>query len=265
MAKTLSVSDLHFDIWARDGRDPLHSIRDILADLDALILAGDISNMARIGWRNAFAYLEGLTDLKKVFVIPGNHDYYGHYLFEGDELLEDICGEAGTNFAQCRTLEIGDARIYMCTLWTDMALGGHGDAAIATAASCMYDYERIRGRAALSSAIIPQDTVAVHREHLAWLTRSMEDGWSGRRIIVTHHLPSPVVTDKNDLLTPAYVSDLDGWILEHQPALWLCGHTHIRMSGEVGKTEIRNVSFGYPDEVPPGQEREYLIRGLIEI
>ena len=47
----LVIADLHLDFWLRVGRDPLAALSsDVLEALDALIIAGDLSNKPKVRW-----------------------------------------------------------------------------------------------------------------------------------------------------------------------------------------------------------------------
>jgi Icc-related predicted phosphoesterase len=72
-------------------------------------------------------------------------------------------------------------------------------------------------------------------------------------VVVTHHLPharSVPARFKGDLLNAAYASDLSQVIEEHQPALWVHGHTHDSSDYHVSATRIVCNPRGYEDENP---------------
>lgn len=47
----LVIADLHLDFWLQAGRDPFASLDPkLLASLDALIIAGDMSNKPKVRW-----------------------------------------------------------------------------------------------------------------------------------------------------------------------------------------------------------------------
>jgi hypothetical protein len=50
-------------------------------------------------------------------------------------------------------------------------------------------------------------------------------------------------------LSPAFASDLDAWIEQHQPDVWLFGHTHRLLDATIHSVPVINVSLGYPDEM----------------
>ena len=260
--KILVTADLHLDLWQRAGRDPFAAILPVLGTLDALIVAGDLANDPLRNWPRALDRIAHLIDPEKVHIIPGNHDYY-HWHLDGDDRLHALTEAAGMNFAQKSALEIGGVRFLCCTLWTDYRLTGDPAAAMRLARRTMNDHLLI-ARDAAGGLAAPEDMLKVHDDHLAWLTAEISRHFAGRTAIVTHHGPSPGAAGPIDALTPAFCSDLDEWILNHQPDLWLFGHTHRPLAAQVGNTPVVNISLGYPDEVHPGNEARPLLRGLID-
>lgn len=60
-------------------------------------------------------------------------------------------------------------------------------------------------------------------------------------------------------LDQVYGSDLTRIIDRYQPDEWIFGHTHHRAEIREGRTLVRNVSLGYPGEVPAGDEAGVLL------
>ncbi|MCZ0962398.1 metallophosphoesterase [Paracoccus benzoatiresistens] len=259
----LVIADLHLDAWLRDGRDPLASIAPVLSHLDALIIAGDLSDNPAFQWPRCLARIGRLIDPFRVWIVPGNHDYWS-WQIDGDDRLAEIAERAGAHLAQQRIIDIGTVRLLCATLWTDFQLTDDAPEAMRRARMVMPDYVRIRKSANLAQGPIrPEDTAALHRDHLDWLTRAMAEPSAGQRIIVTHHAPSPAVAGPINGLSPAFASNLDAWLKQHRPNGWLFGHTHRLLDATVHGVPVINTSLGYPDEVEPGQEAERLLRGLI--
>lgn len=259
----LVVADLHLDAWMREGRDPFALVAPIISHVDALIIAGDLANNPMYQWPRALARIGRLIDPGRVWIIPGNHDYWNFHL-QGDAALADLVTQAGMNFAQKRIVDIGSSRFLCCTLWTDFALTGDRDAAEHRARMTMPDFARIRRETDMASgAIRPEDTIAIHEDHLDWLTQAMSKPWDGQRIVVTHHAPSPATVQPLSGISAAFASNMDGWIGKHQPDFWIFGHTHRQFAAKVHQTQIINVSLGYPDEVDQEALTENMLRGLI--
>ena len=60
----------------------------------------------------------------------------------------------------------------------------------------------------------------------------------------------------------AYRSDLTALIEEHQPALWVHGHTHVASDVIVDATRVLSVAIGYPPDYerrPRGDPRAGLL------
>ena len=259
----LITADLHLDAWMREGRDPFASVAPIIRHLDALIIAGDLASNPMYQWPRALARIGRLIDPGRVWIIPGNHDYYNCHL-DGDAALHDLVTQVGMSFAQKRIVDIGTTRFLCCTLWTDFALAGDRDAAMQRARMTMSDYTRIRKNGRLASGPIhPEDTMAVHNDHLQWLSQAIAEPWHGQRIIVTHHAPCAAAAAPLNGLSAAFASDLEGWISAHQPHGWFFGHTHRQFATEIHGVPVTNVSIGYPDDVADGREAEQLLRGLV--
>jgi Icc-related predicted phosphoesterase len=79
--------------------------------------------------------------------------------------------------------------------------------------------------------------------------------FDGKTVVVTHHAPHPISIAPRyarDALNPAFASDLTDVISQHQPDLWVHGHTHSSFDYVVPGTKTRVVCnpMGYDDENP---------------
>lgn len=262
--KILAFGDLHFDHWLRSGRNPIAGVEPFLEDLDALLILGDLANSPERGWPNALGWLKYVIDPSRIWLLPGNHDYYGFRL-DGDDRLRELAENEGANFLQKSALDLGGVRFLACTLWSDFRLRGdmHRQNDMEAALRSMNDYQLIRTREDGPIAR-PEDTAAIFDDHLGWLSGELDRPFDGRTVVLTHHAPSRSVSGKVDEVSPAFGSDLDDLIQAKKPDLWLSAHTHRHLEAKVGETSLRNVSLGYPSEVDPYRQKEILLSGLMD-
>lgn len=163
MPRVFVVADLHLDLWRHAERTPLR--RNIFGDIDLLILAGDLSNDAEVEWPKTFDKIGASISADRVYVFPGNHDYY-YGLLDRDDLLKGTADAIGVRFAQTEEILLGSRRFLCCTLWTDMfSTAEMPDRAHAEAEEMMNDYHRIRISSESKRRARASDTVAIHHEH----------------------------------------------------------------------------------------------------
>ena len=264
--RVLVLADLHLDIWVRSGLDPLALIpAETWSSLDALIIAGDLSNNPLGSWPVDLRKIGAHMPLDRVHLFPGNHDYFSHAL-DDEAIMGRAAVRVGANFAQKAQIVVGRTRFLCCTLWTDFELLGDPVAAKAAAYRGMTDYRSIFMTMGDFRVLRPDHTLAVHRDHRAWLESSLAEAFDGETIVVTHHAPVPDgVRQPVDELGPAFGSDLRELIEAHQPRAWYFGHTHWPFRGRVGRTEVINFSVGYPSEVPVEGAAAFMTRGLVTL
>lgn len=258
--RLLILSDLHDDFWFERNRNPFEGIEQSISELDHLLLTGDLSNKPKVRWKYAFERLSRILPLDRVSVIPGNHDFYD-FRFDGEDRLEELAAAFGVAYVQKKQIFLGEARILCATLWTDFELGLGSEINSRIVASKMNDYQRIRVAARGYGKLRPSDVLSRHRDHLKWLNETLSQPFSGKTYVATHHAPyQGVLRNYSEGLDAAYASDLSELIDTHSPDAWFFGHSHDARDLTLGKTDLRNVSLGYPDDVfDPGSRIESLI------
>lgn len=108
----LVTADLHLAFWLQAGRDPLAALdAELLASLDALIVAGDLSNKPKVRWPHMLRHLGRYVEPGRSHLRPGNHDYDDHAL-DGDDSLAAICAGAGEH--SCRRRNSSSATCASC-------------------------------------------------------------------------------------------------------------------------------------------------------
>lgn len=225
------LSDLHQEFGEIDVPD---------TDCDCVVLAGDVSTKL-----NGIKWIKQRFRNKPVIYICGNHEFYGAKL---PSLMDKIRAEAeGSNvkFLENDSVVINGVCFFGCTLWTDMAEQG-----ATAAAEQMNDYKRVRNSAKGYKKLSPKDTRAVHFSSLETMRKCFEQHDPSKCVVVTHHAPSIRSLPKHrhaDLISCAYASRLDEFVLEHQPALWIHGHIHHNSDYMIGQTRVLSNPRAYPD------------------
>lgn len=227
------LSDLHLEASPFEPPD---------APADVVVLAGDIHNgPAGIEW--AKRQFGG-----PVLYLAGNHEPYDGDFEETRRALRAAAAASHVRLLDCEEAVIGGVRFLGCTLWTDFDLLGEPGRTLALGRyrDWLVDYRAI-GFGARRFA--PDDSIALHHAHRAWLESALAAPFDGTTVVVTHHAPHPgsiAPAFATHPLNPAFVTDLDA--LMGQAALWIHGHTHRAFDYVVRGTRIVCNPRGYPGE-----------------
>ena len=237
------VSDIHLDVSA--VAPPV-----LAPNVDAVIVAGDLCEGIGRGMTWLRRHLGALVP---IVMVAGNHEYYARVRSD-----EQAAGRMAARIHAIQFLDdaiaiIGGVRFIGSTLWADYALFGadRREEMMAFAARRMMDHRRILE--APGRFITPSDQLALHRQCRAFVESRLAEPHVGPTVVVTHHGPHPLsLADRyrDDLLSPAFISDLSSLIDRYQPALWVHGHTHAGFDYRVGATRIICNPHGYGDENP---------------
>lgn len=267
MMRILYFSDVHIEIWERDGPSPWSGTLPLgfgpdlsphIGAADLLVLAGDIGRVHSSRNVSPLAYAKQAAAFLgcRVVLIPGNHEYY-RGTFDEDRAALLAARSFGVT-----VLDRGEAfcpvasatlRILGATLWTDYALTGDREGAMAAAAQEIPDHSLIR-RCAGSLPFSPADALAEHLRTRVWLARKLAEPYNGPTIVVTHHVPHPAACHPAhglNELAPAFCSDCGDLIAAASSAgvsAWIFGHHHWSHTVEVGGVLLLSAQRGYPGE-----------------
>lgn len=246
--KIALYSDLHLEFLSS-----VETFPEFDTDADVVVLAGDISTGDEgVKWAKR-------TFKQPVVIICGNHEHYGRDLRQTLRACRDAAAGSHVHFLENEEVVIDDVRFLGCTLWTDLDLWGeenrercaaYGDQFINDFRVIKYGFDE---RNLMDRKLTPLRMREMHLESRAWLGLEFEDGFEGKTVVVSHHLPSVksvaprfLESEKESLITSAFASRLDAEIEKWQPDFWLHGHTHDSCDYRIGRTRVVCNPRGYP-------------------
>lgn len=213
-------SDLHSEFWRGENLWP-ELVPELETDKHSiLLLAGDIGINGRV---NFDWFDEVVGRFQDYMYIPGNHEYYQNSI---NQEPDDVV---------VRTFAEGKVRVIGTTLWTDM--DNSNPLAMVSAQRGMADYSAIYSNS-------PEHTVYLNKGYRARLDELVRYG----DVVVSHHPPSyKSLTPgfENSPLNPAFLNNLDAFVLDLQPALWVHGHVHSSHDYHIGETRVICNPYGY--------------------
>ncbi|GAB1858228.1 metallophosphoesterase [Flavobacteriaceae bacterium MHTCC 0001] len=227
-------SDLHLEFtnnraWLSDN--PLVPKGDIL------IVAGDTYYLEK-----DFSELDFIKnvsdDFEQVFLIPGNHEYYGG--FDAKTALEPMKKEVLENvfLVNNYSVKIDNVNFIFSTMWSKIERN------ILDIMRGMVDFRRIRFGETLLSV---NDFNEIHEKAFEFITDEVSK--EGRKVVVTHHLPSEecnVDEFKGSVLNNAFCVDKTSFILNNDIDYWVYGHSHRNMGDfKIGNTKMMTNQLGY--------------------
>ena len=160
----------------------------------------------------------------------------------------------------------------------------HVNLVMRCASDLMNDFYKIRirhlngmpyNKEVVARRLYPVDLLALHRTHLVNIKAAMRVAFERNMplVVVSHHAPSARSLMSNstaeDMETfafqqtdPFYASHLDYLMLgEDAPKVWIHGHTHISVSYQIGKTQVRSNPKGYSN----GEEEGWELGKIVEV
>lgn len=218
-----------------------------------VVLAGDID----LGTRGIEWAAKEFERIPIVYV-AGNHEYYstdGRTLQEIAGEMQDLARSYGVELLNPGVAEVGGWRFIGATLWSDFSLYGDNERAFTLdyARRELNDFRLIWTEEPDSEKrrFQPTDAFNRHLRERDFLFAEIQNGDPAHTVVVTHFVPTARAIEKRyqgDLLTPAFVSDLDAAIENSDAAAWIFGHHHSCWNFRLGSTQMISNQQGYPNE-----------------
>ncbi len=244
-------SDLHLEF--ANNRDWLKN-NPLLPKGDILIIAGDTYHLEK-----DFSKLDFIAqvseEFKGVYLIPGNHEYYGG--FDISTALEPTHREIKENvfLLNNHRLELDNIQLIFSTMWSKIQRN------FLAVQRGMMDFRKIKfGNEKFNINHFNE----IHEKAFEFLSGAVKQG--GKKIVVTHHLPSSqcnVPEFKGSLLNDAFCVEQSDFILNHDIDFWIYGHSHRNLPDfKIGGTTMVTNQFGY---VAWNEHRYFDYEKVIEI
>lgn len=239
-------SDLHLEHFSANQIFPV-------GEGNVLVLAGDIlcaKHFKTDGYIHAI-YDRFLNDCSKnfdnVLYVMGNHEFYG-YNYEGTKkkLKNNLPGNF--HLLDNDTVTINNWNFIGFTLWTDFR---NENALEMMEAECnMNDYKVIRIGSNYRK-LRADDTLNFHKQSKKYLLEQLQT-LNENVFVISHHAPShqSVPQQFKTHANGAYVSDLDGLIINHpQIKYFIHGHTHNFFDYMIEQCRVICNPGGYPGQI----------------
>jgi predicted phosphodiesterase len=237
--KIAVMSDLHQD-FPRNDYDHTKPL-----DCSVVVCAGDLQEGSGID--SLVPYVEAG---KSVVYVPGNHEYYHHEINNTRILLRNDGLKYGVHILDRNVTVIDRVRFVGCTMWTDFSLDGNSYTGKRVAGRTMNDFRLIKCNDSGRAIFNVENAIKLFNGDIAWMRSVLSEPFNGDTVVVTHHAPSEKSIEaqyKGDDLNSAFASNLENFILEFAPKLWIHGHCHAQTSYEIGDTKVICHARGYYD------------------
>lgn len=228
------LSDVHLEFYkVYPGLDHFVNIETVA---DAICLCGDIGDPFSQNYMQLL--YECSSVYKYVFVITGNHEYYGHHTLKVGFYIRTMCPD-NVVYLDNSGYDIPDTdiRVIGTTLWSHIPESNRE-----IVEKNLSDFRYIKDW-----------TVDKHNRKFQKSVKFLLEEFSSstRRILVMTHY-APVIhcgnpRYMNSPLACAYKSDLEH-ILTDKVVAWAYGHDHYNMRFYVGNTMFVTNQIGYQDD-----------------
>ena len=237
------MSDLHLEVGQQ------YATFHIQPCAPFLVLAGDIGRLADYDAFRGFLSIQ-CEQFRKVFLVLGNHEFFGVPRAQGLVLAEKLENEEMLKdtllVVNRKRIDLASVTILGCTLQSHVP-----DDAMAIVSQKINDFRRI-GEWTVA------DHNAEHAKDVDWLKkeieaiRQVEDASQRKILVVTHHAPATRGTsapaNESNPWSSAFSTDLfgqhDGSPLDNVQ-YWVFGHTHYCSEFTQGSVRIVSNQRGY--------------------
>lgn len=227
-------SDLHLELvqnrnWIRDN--------PLVPKGDVLIIAGDTFYIN--DQMGTLDFIKKVSDdFKAVYLIPGNHEYYGGYDVSTGLMSTKESIKSNVFLVNNYAETIDGVHFIFSTLWSRIQRN------ILAVMNGMTDFRKIYYQ---NKKLTVDHFNELHDACFEFIKNEVQR--EGKKVVVTHHLPSYLCMAaefKNSLLNDAFCVEKTNFILNATIDYWIYGHSHRNLKNfEIGATKMITNQLGY--------------------
>ena len=214
----------------------------------SLVLAGDICSVPE----KLVQFIKEMSyRFKRVFFVPGNHEFYRNVMSEWDAFItQELSTIPNVYFAtssEVKQFVVEDVTYILATLW------GDGGFTVVDQMAIQYSLNDFR---LIEST--PGDAFSVNHMRSLYQFQSAQirqyvELAKGKSVVITHHLPSRQLVSERfaihgEGINGGFVGACDNWLQYVTPSLWIHGHTHDKIVTNVFGMDVRCNPTGYRGE-----------------
>ena len=239
------VSDIHLD-----HRPQLYELP--VTDAQYLALPGDIAQLKPQSLSTYRHFLQTICKrYKMVFIVCGNHEFFGSIFPGAIDLLRELCASIGNVMVLEKDYyDIPDTswRVMGCTLW-----GSIPPEHVLQLTMQLNDFVLIMIDDQGHRFTVARSNQE-HDARDAWIKSQLDEckRIGKKAVIITHHCPfyESKPTPSNGM-TCGYCSDLTSLMDPTVIRMWLYGHTHRSRRKDINGVPVISNQCGYPDRKRP--------------
>ena len=234
------ASDLHLEFPQNTNyliENPLKVTGDIL------ILAGDIHVLNDEKFMENPFWDWASQNYKQVIIAFGNHEFYKKY--DLSSMKDGFKLKIRDNiyyYYNC-VISLDNVDIIVSTLWSYIQDKNKRACELGVS-----DFRLIKwGENRLTTEKFNEE----HKRCLAFVKKSLSESKAKTKIVVTHHVPSALLTAKEfqgSDVNEAFTVDLTDFIKKCGAKYWIYGHSHRNINKVIGKTSCLCNQVGYISE-----------------
>jgi predicted phosphodiesterase len=244
-------SDLHLE-FSKNREWLKHN--PLVPKSEILIIAGDTYYLERD--YSKLDFINKISkDFKHVYLIPGNHEYYGGYDAATALFSRQIEIKKNVHMLNNTSVQIGDVNFIFSTLWSKIEKN------VNEIKRGMNDFRLIKFE---EERFTINDYNMIHNKAFDFISNEIKK--EGKKVVITHHLPSEHCNAdefKGSNLNEAFCVEKTEFILNSNVDYWIYGHSHRNKDDfKIGNTKMITNQFGYAEW---GEHKTFDYEKIIEV